>query len=75
MFDRNIKRDVILEVFRESSKFRVVFKSRRVCVGGKRRRDDISVDSLDFIKKILYTVWYSVENIIVIVVINNLYIF
>ena len=52
MFDRNTKRDVTLEASRESSKPRAVLKPRRVCVGGKRRRDDISVDSLDFTKKI-----------------------
>lgn len=75
MFDWNIKWDVIFEVLRENSKFRVILKSRKVCVGGKRRKDEISVDSLDFSKKILYIVWYFLENVIVVAVINNLYIF
>ncbi|KAG8505827.1 Serine/threonine-protein phosphatase 2A 55 kDa regulatory subunit B gamma isoform, partial [Galemys pyrenaicus] len=75
MFDRNTKRDVTLEASRESSKPRAVLKPRRVCVGGKRRRDDISVDSLDFAKKILHTAWHPAENIIAIAAANNLYIF
>ncbi|XP_053314236.1 protein phosphatase 2, regulatory subunit B, gamma isoform X1 [Spea bombifrons] len=75
MFDRNTKRDVTLEASRESSKPRAVLKPRRVCVGGKRRKDDISVDSLDFTKKILHTAWHPTENIIAIAATNNLYIF
>ncbi|XP_023604991.1 serine/threonine-protein phosphatase 2A 55 kDa regulatory subunit B gamma isoform-like [Myotis lucifugus] len=75
MFDRNTKRDVTLEASRESSKPRAVLKPRRVCVGGKRRRDDISVDSLDFTRKILHTAWHPAENIIAIAATNNLYIF
>lgn len=75
MFDRNTKRDVTLEASRESSKPRAILKPRRVCVGGKRRKDDISVDSLDFTKKILHTAWHPTENIIAIAATNNLYIF
>lgn len=76
MFDRNTKRDVTLEASRESSKPRAVLKPRRVCAaGGKRRKDDISVDSLDFAKKILHTAWHPNENIIAIAATNNLYIF
>ncbi|KAJ8281514.1 hypothetical protein COCON_G00040330 [Conger conger] len=75
MFDRNTKRDVTLEASRESSKPRAVLKPRRVCVGGKRRKDEISVDSLDFSKKILHTAWHPAENIIAVAATNNLYIF
>ncbi|MBN3283089.1 2ABG phosphatase, partial [Polyodon spathula] len=75
MFDRNTKRDVTLEASRESSKPRAVLKPRRVCTGGKRRKDDINVDSLDFSKKILHTAWHPAENIIAIAATNNLYIF
>ncbi|KAA8589132.1 hypothetical protein FQN60_010477, partial [Etheostoma spectabile] len=48
---------------------------RDVCVGGKRRKDEISVDSLDFSKKILHTTWHPHENIIAVAATNNLYIF
>ncbi|XP_009991790.1 PREDICTED: serine/threonine-protein phosphatase 2A 55 kDa regulatory subunit B beta isoform [Chaetura pelagica] len=75
MFDRNTKRDVTLEASRESSKPRAILKPRKVCVGGKRRKDEISVDSLDFSKKILHTAWHPSENIIAVAATNNLYIF
>ncbi len=75
MFDRNTKRDVTLEASRENSKPRAILKPRKVCVGGKRRKDEISVDSLDFSKKILHTAWHPFENIIAVAATNNLYIF
>uniref|UniRef100_A0A672UYK3 Serine/threonine-protein phosphatase 2A 55 kDa regulatory subunit B n=1 Tax=Strigops habroptila TaxID=2489341 RepID=A0A672UYK3_STRHB len=75
MFDRNTKRDVTLEASRENSKPRAILKPRKVCVGGKRRKDEISVDSLDFSKKILHTAWHPAENIIAVAATNNLYIF
>ncbi|TNN33932.1 Serine/threonine-protein phosphatase 2A regulatory subunit B beta isoform [Liparis tanakae] len=75
MFDRNTKRDVTLEASRENSKPRAILKPRKVCVGGKRRKDEISVDSLDFSKKILHTTWHPHENIIAVAATNNLYIF
>ncbi|RXN29134.1 serine threonine- phosphatase 2A 55 kDa regulatory subunit B beta isoform isoform X2 [Labeo rohita] len=75
MFDRNTKRDVTLEASRENSKPRAILKPRKVCVGGKRRKDEISVDSLDFSKKILHTAWHPYENIIAVAATNNLYIF
>ncbi|XP_058613827.1 protein phosphatase 2, regulatory subunit B, beta b isoform X4 [Onychostoma macrolepis] len=75
MFDRNTKRDVTLEASRENSKPRAILKPRKVCVGGKRRKDEISVDSLDFSKKILHTAWHPNENIIAVAATNNLYIF
>nr|XP_036871853.1 serine/threonine-protein phosphatase 2A 55 kDa regulatory subunit B beta isoform [Manis javanica] len=75
MFDRNTKRDVTLEASRENSKPRAILKPRKVCVGGKRRKDEITVDSLDFSKKILHTAWHPSENIIAVAATNNLYIF
>ncbi|KAF4094190.1 hypothetical protein AMELA_G00010630 [Ameiurus melas] len=75
MFDRASRRDVTLEASREVCKRRAVLRPRRVCVGKKRRENDISVDSLDFRKKILHTAWHPTDNIIAIAASNNLYIF
>ncbi|XP_070539908.1 serine/threonine-protein phosphatase 2A 55 kDa regulatory subunit B alpha isoform-like isoform X2 [Ptychodera flava] len=75
MFDRNTKRDITLEASRENAKPKQVLKPRRVCAGGKRKKDEISVDSLDFNKKILHTAWHPSENIIAVAATNNLYIF
>ncbi|XP_069755730.1 serine/threonine-protein phosphatase 2A 55 kDa regulatory subunit B delta isoform isoform X3 [Narcine bancroftii] len=73
--DRNTKRDITLEASRESSKPRAILKPRKVCTGGKRKKDEISVDSLDFNKKILHTAWHPKENIIAVAATNHLYIF
>ncbi|XP_067657740.1 serine/threonine-protein phosphatase 2A 55 kDa regulatory subunit B alpha isoform-like isoform X1 [Haliotis asinina] len=75
MFDRDQKRDSTLEACRENMKPKTVLKPRKVCTGGKRKKDEISVDCLDFNKKILHTAWHPQENIIAIAATNNLYIF
>lgn len=75
MFDRNTRRDITLEASRENSKPRAMLKPRKVCTGGKRKKDEISVDSLDFNKKILHTAWHPKENVIAVAATNNLYIF
>ncbi|XP_013383182.1 serine/threonine-protein phosphatase 2A 55 kDa regulatory subunit B beta isoform isoform X2 [Lingula anatina] len=75
MFDRESKRDVTLEASRENMKPRTVLKPRKVCSGGKRKKDEISVDSLDFSKKILHAGWHPSENVIAVAATNNLYIF
>nr|XP_019583832.1 PREDICTED: serine/threonine-protein phosphatase 2A 55 kDa regulatory subunit B delta isoform isoform X3 [Rhinolophus sinicus] len=75
MFDRNTRRDVTLEASRENSKPRASLKPRKVCTGAKRKRDEISVDSLDFSKKILHTAWHPAGNVVAVAATNNLYIF
>ena len=75
MFDRENKRDVTLEASRENMKPRTVLKARKVCTGGKRKKDEISVDCLDFNKKILHTAWHPTENVIAVAATNNLYLF
>lgn len=75
MFDRNTRRDITLEASRESSKPRATLKPRKVSTGGKRKKDEISVDSLDFNKKILHTAWHPKDNVIAVAATNNLYIF
>ena len=75
IFDRNTKRDSTLEASRDSIKPMQVLKPRRVNTGGKRKKDEISVDSLDFTRKILHTAWHPKENIIAVAATNNLYLF
>lgn len=75
IFDRNTKRDVTLEATKEIAKPRTILKPRKVCSGSKRRKDEISVDCLDFNKKILHTAWHPQENIIAVAATNNLYLF
>lgn len=47
----------------------------QVCSGGKRKKDEISVDCLDFNKKILHTAWHPQENVIAVAATNNLFLF
>ncbi len=75
MFDRDAKRDCTLEACRENMKPKQVLKPRKVCTGGKRKKDEIGVDCLDFNKKILHTAWHPSENIIAVAATNNLYLF
>ena len=75
IFDRNTKRDITLEASKEVAKPRTVLKPRKVCTGSKRRKDEISVDCLDYNKKILHTAWHPQENIIAVAATNNLYLF
>jgi len=75
MFDRESKRDVTLEASRDNMKPKQVLKARKVCTAGKRKKDEISVDCLDFSKKILHTAWHPVENVIAVAATNNLYLF
>lgn len=75
MFERGHRRDMTLEASRENTKPLQVLKQRKVCTGGKRKKDEISVDSLDFNKKILHTAWHPRDKIIAVATTNNLYIF
>lgn len=75
MFDRDTKRDVTLEASRENVKPKTVLKPRKVCSGGKRKKEEISVDCLDFNRKILHSAWHPEENILAVAATNNLYIF
>ena len=47
--------------------------SFKVSTGGKRKKDEIYVDSLDFNKKILHTAWHPSENVIAVAATNNLF--
>lgn len=75
MFDRSTKRELTLEASRDVAKPRTVLKLRKVCSQGKRKKDEISVDCLDFNKKILHTAWHPAENIIAVAATNNLFLF
>jgi len=75
IFDRETHRDLTLEANRESLKPRQVLKPRRVCTSGKRKKDEISVDCLDFNKKILHTAWHPTENVVSLAATNNFYLF
>lgn len=68
-------KDLTLEASRDIIKPKMVLKPRKVGTGGKRKKDEISVDCLDFNKKILHTAWHPLDNIIAVAATNNLFIF
>ncbi|XP_015790403.1 serine/threonine-protein phosphatase 2A 55 kDa regulatory subunit B beta isoform isoform X2 [Tetranychus urticae] len=75
VFDRQSKREVMLEASKEIAKPRTALKPRKVYTGGKKKKDEISVESLDYSRKILHTAWHPSENIIAVAATNNLFIF
>lgn len=75
VFDRNTKKDVTMEASKDIIKPKTILKPRKVYTGNKRKKDEISVDCLDFNKKILHTAWHPLENILAVAATNNLFIF
>ncbi|XP_054167215.1 serine/threonine-protein phosphatase 2A 55 kDa regulatory subunit B alpha isoform-like isoform X2 [Oppia nitens] len=75
IFDRQTKRDVMLEASKEIAKPKTILKPRKVFTTGKKKKDEISVDSLDFNRKILHTAWHPNDNIIAVAATNNLFLF
>ncbi|VVC96255.1 unnamed protein product, partial [Leptidea sinapis] len=68
--------ELTLEASREAaSRPRQPLRVRRVATTTKRKKDEISVDCLDFNKKILHTAWHPHESIIAVAATNNLFIF
>jgi len=73
MFDRQSRQEVTYEASKEIAKPKTILKPRKVSTGGKRKKDEIFVDCLDFNKKILHTAWHPSENIIAVAATNNLF--
>ena len=53
--------------------YKIFWSIFQVSTGGKRKKDEIFVDCLDFNKKILHTAWHPTENIIAVAATNNLF--
>ena len=76
MFDRSeSKREVTLEASREHMKPLQLLKPRKVSMGGRRKKDEIAVDSLEFTRKILHTAWHPKDYVVALAATNNLYLF
>ena len=75
IFDRTNNKDACFEASRESAKPKTQLKHCKVGVGPKRRKDEISVEMLDFNHKILHAHWHPTDNVIAVAATNNLYLF
>ncbi|XP_038219422.1 protein phosphatase PP2A 55 kDa regulatory subunit isoform X6 [Zerene cesonia] len=68
--------ELTLEASREAAaRPRQPLRARRVATTAKRKKDEISVDCLDFNKKILHTAWHPHESVIAVAATNNLFLF
>ncbi|XP_013142100.1 PREDICTED: serine/threonine-protein phosphatase 2A 55 kDa regulatory subunit B alpha isoform isoform X2 [Papilio polytes] len=68
--------ELTLEASRDAAaRPRQPLRARRVAATAKRKKDEISVDCLDFNKKILHTAWHPHESVIAVAATNNLFIF
>ena len=76
LLDRDCGRDVTFEASRDLLKApQHALKSRRVGTASKRRKDELSIDVLDFSRKILHSAWHPRDNIIAVAATNSLYLF
>jgi len=77
IFDRNSKQDLCLEASRQYTLPKQPLKPKKISMatGAKRKKDEITVDCLDFNRKILHTAWHPKDNIIAVAATNNLYLF
>eukprot|EP00118_Oscarella_pearsei_P025039 m.307366 g.307366 ORF g.307366 m.307366 type:complete len:447 (+) comp42191_c0_seq1:200-1540(+) len=78
VFDRAAKSDVTMEATRDAAKPGQVVPSKKVVTSvgsGKRKKNEINADGLDFNKKILHPAWHPERNIVALAATNNLYLF
>ena len=76
MFDRGASKwESTFEASRENVRPGQILKPRKVCVANKRKKDEISVDCLDFNKKILHSAWHPKDNVLAVAATNNLYLY
>jgi serine/threonine-protein phosphatase 2A regulatory subunit B len=67
--------ELTLEACPDIAKARALLKPKKVSVGGKKKKDEVSADQLDFNRKILHAAWHPEHNIIAVAATNNLYLF
>lgn len=75
IFDRQSSNDYCYEASRDMSTLGRVLRNKRVTPTGRKRKDEVSVDNLDFNRKILHAEWHPRDNILAIAATNNLYLF
>ncbi|KAI8360458.1 WD40-repeat-containing domain protein [Mortierella sp. GBAus27b] len=77
IYDRNGKGDVTLQADKSAFRAKRVGSAKNKMMARTKngKKEDISVDSIDFSKKILHASWHPNENSIAIAATNNLFIF
>jgi len=75
IFGREQRSGLCLEATRENMRPKQPLKSKKITTSGKRKKDEISVECLDFSRKILHIAWHPKDNIVALAATNNLYLF
>lgn len=75
IFNRDVKTGVCFEATRENMRPKQALKPKKITTTGKRKKEEVSVECLDFNKKILHIAWHPEDNIIALAATNNLYLF
>ena len=75
IFSRESKSGLCLEASRENMRPKQLLKQKKITTTGKRKKEEISVECLDFNRKILHIAWHPGDNIIALAATKNLYLF
>ena len=75
IFDRQMNNDYCYEASRDMSTLGQILRHKRVVPTGRKRKDEVAVESLDYTRKILHAAWHPRDNILAIAATNNLYLF
>ena len=75
IFDRSGQNDYCYEASRDMTTLGQILRHKKVTQTAKRKRDEVSVEHLDFNRKILHAAWHPRDNILAIAATNNLYLF
>lgn len=73
--DRSGQNDYCYEASRDMTTLGQILRHKKVTQTAKRKRDEVSVEHLDFNRKILHAAWHPRDNILAIAATNNLYLF
>ncbi|KAL5471606.1 hypothetical protein EMCRGX_G029735 [Ephydatia muelleri] len=75
IFDRQTKDDYCYEASRDMTTLGQILRHKKVTTTGRKRRDEVMVENLDYTRKILHAAWHPTDNILAIAATNNLYLF
>lgn len=75
IFDRQSGDNYTYEASRDMNTLGQILRNKKIVSGQKKRRDEVSVENLDYGRKILHPVWHPRDNILAIAATNNLYLF
>lgn len=67
--------DWCYEASRDMTTLGQILRHKKVTPTVRKRKDEVSIETLDYSRKILHTAWHPRDNILAIAATNNLYLF